>query len=184
MWFWIIAALLLNAAAWLRKAVLFIQDGTDRVKAGAPCPKGCHALATTRNTYCWGDGEGTGVLYVVIRTVGSPLLTLHLLVKLALFPRGIKSDFAKEQERQRKAQEAAARQGELEAEVRRLTELVVSWDPGSFIEPKAIEAHPIDAATMAWQRAADDFDQAAMLISATKGTAWVKPPYDPKKVAA
>lgn len=156
------AGLLANALVHLRIAVLQVQDGVDRVAAGDKKPV---------DVIEWKDGEGA--FYILIRVLSAPVLTAYAATKFLLFPRGIKSKFAREQEA--KAQAEALLQAErdkleeLEVQLREAHTLVAVWSPGEFLcpEPKQL--------ALGWDHAADAFDDAAEHIKRTAGQPWVHP---------
>jgi hypothetical protein len=108
-------------------------------------------------------------------TILAPFITTFAVTKFLLFPRGIKSKFAKEQEA-KAAAEAAARQRKEDEEtllvrVREAEELISSWAPGEVL---LAETQPAQLA-LGWTSAADAFDSAADLIKRTAGQPWVHP---------
>lgn len=160
------AGLALNALAHLRMAVLDVQDGEDRVQAGLNQPS---------EVLCWQKG-GYGKTAVLIRTLVAPLSTIFLVGQFLLFPRGIKSKFAKEQEVKAKADACAAVAAELQQEtLRQLAEaeaLIQIWTPGEFL---TAPAKPEQVA-LGWHAAADAFDAASDLVARTAGQPWSPAP--------
>lgn len=151
------AGLVVNALVHLRMAVLDVQDGEDRVRAG---------VNTSSEVICWQKG-GYGKTAVIFRTIMAPLSTIFLAGKFLLFPRGIKSRFARQQEAEakldaeKKAHEEALRQvAEHEA-------LVRAWAPGTLIDKPQPEQF-----ALGWHAAADAFDAASELVARTKGQPW------------
>lgn len=195
-WQWFMyGALAVNAFFVARKAILFIQDGSDRVEDP-------ESKRTVRNTWCWQDGSGIPVVAGAI--LASPVLTAYKVVKFLMFPRGLKSDYAKERER-REAQERIDRADrELLDRMPELERQVRTWRPGGYIlDGDALQADidHIEADTMkalgarehhtalldaitdnrSWDMAADDFDRHAAIIAANAGQPWVQPPTEPTK---
>lgn len=163
------AGLAANALVHLRFAVLQVQDGEDRVKAGEATPK---------TVVCWRK-DGYGVTYVVLRTLASPILTAYKVSKFLLFPRGVKSQFAKEQETKAwekffmeteeanlKAEEE--KQAQLQAQTKELEALILTWAPGEVL----LATPQPEQVALGWHAAADVFDAAADHVARTKGEPW------------
>jgi hypothetical protein len=155
------AGLIVNALVHLRLEVLEVQDGQDRIDAGE---------TVSNSVSSWDRG---GRWDVVLRVLFSPIITAYyvpkFLLKHLLFPRGIKSKFARQQEAEAKAQAAADRAAEA-------AELVRSWAPGEILFAKLEPAM-----VLGWSQAADAFDVASELIARTAGQPWVSPPTAKKK---
>lgn len=165
------AGLAANALLHLRIAVLEVQDGEDRVAAGERTPQ---------DTICWRKG-GHGKSFILARTLFSPLITAFWAGKFLLFPRGIKSRFAKEREAE-VAFEARVK-AEQEEEQHRLLQyqeqaaLIQAWAPGEILlaqpQPES------EQVALDWHAAADVFDAHAANVARTAGQPWS--PQPPKK---
>lgn len=165
------AGLAANALVNLRIAVLHVQEGTDRVAAGVDKPE---------ETVHWGPG-GQGVATVIIWTMISPAVTAFTATKFLLFPRGIKSKFAKEQEAKAAVEAATKLQAEKDAvflmSFQEAEAIVRAWNPGDIV---LAESEPEQLA-LGWHTAADAFDSAADLIKRTAGQPWVHPKPAPQR---
>jgi hypothetical protein len=165
------AGLVANAIVHLRIAVLEVQDGEDQVKAGK---------VSVHETICWQKG-GRGIPTVLVWVLLAPAITAFTVGKFLLFPRGIKSKFAKEQAALAKlAAQAEAEQKQAEEAARRYEEgvdLIRTWAPGAVLLA-APEPQPEQVA-LGWNHAADAFDVACEMVAATKGQPWSPTP--PKK---
>jgi hypothetical protein len=159
------AGLVANALVHLRLAVLEVQDGEDRVQAGE---------AKAEAVFCWSQ-TGSAILHIISRTLLSPALTTYKVGKFLLFPRGIKSKFAKEREAQQleklwmetnKAE--AERQAQHWAQVQQLEAYVRAWVPGEILLAK----HEPEQVALTWDHAADAFDTFAEQVAQTKGQPW------------
>lgn len=190
-WQWFMyGALAVNAFFVARKAILFVQNGSDQVDD--PDSK-----RTKYNTWCWQDGSGHAVVAAAV--IASPFITLHKVAKFIMFPRGLKSEYAKELERRKAQEEIDKADRELLKRMPELERQVRSWAPGGYIldseqlqadvaqierdTAKALGADERHAAlhaaisdTGSWSTAADSFDEYAALIAANAGVAWVHPP--------
>jgi hypothetical protein len=148
------AALIVNALVHLRLSILRVQDGQDRVDAG---------LAEPNKTACW---QQWGKVDVALDVLFSPIVTAYkgtkFLLKVLLFPRGIKSKFAK-------WQEAEAARELLEKQVQDAEVFVHTWVPGEILFAKN---QPEQQVALAWDHAADVFDTACDLVARTKGQPW------------
>ena len=110
-----------------------------------------------------------------MRTAGSPFLTAFKVGKFLLFPRGIKSQFAKEQEAEAAAAALeAARQEEL-LQLKEHEALIRAWAPGELL---LAEPQPEQLA-LTWDHAADVFDAHCKHVADTAGQPWSPAP--PKK---
>lgn len=158
------AVIVVNALINMRIGILEFQDGEDRVKA-----RQVHA----DEVLCW---SGAGVSALVAWVVFSPIVTIVWLTKKLLFPRGIKSKFAKEQEAKKAKEEAERALQEMEEERKRLfleaQAILVDWAPGSLVTSEP-EQH-----ALGWEAAADVFDAAADQVRRDKGKPWT--PSGPK----
>jgi len=154
------AGLAANALVQLRMAVLEVQDGEDRVQAKE---------ATPNDVFCW---QSDGIPYVVLRTIFSPVITTYSIGKsllpaalgigkFLLFPRGIKSKFAREQE-------AKAARELLEKQVRDAEVLVHTWVPGEIL----FAEHEPEQVALTWDHAADAFDVLCNHVARTAGQPW------------
>jgi hypothetical protein len=148
------AALVANALINARVAVLFIQDGEDRVKA---------RVAGKFDVIRW---DGIGYLFLVAWVWFAPLITTYWILKKILFPRGIKSKFAKQQEAKRAREAAATAAAERELELQRTIEDMKTWIPGSIV------CEAPQQAALGWEAAADVFDIACAQVSADRGKPW------------
>lgn len=163
------AGLAANALLHLRIAVLQVQDGEDRVAAGE---------YTSHEVVCWRKG-GHGKSFVLARTLFSPFITAFWVGKRILFPRGIKSQFAKEQEAE-VAFEAKVK-AEQEEEQRRLLRyqeqaaLIKAWVPGEILLAKP-QPEPEQQVALDWHAAADVFDAHAANVARTAGQPWSPQP--------
>lgn len=154
----LLAGLVANAIINLRIAVLMVQDGEDRVQAGQ---------AQVIDTICWQKG-GFGVATVIAWTILAPVVSAFYIGKRLLFPRGIKSRFAKEEQARVKA-EAEQKEHDLAlAKLREHEALIQAWAPGEILlappEPKQV--------ALGWHDAADAYDAAADLVARTAGQPW------------
>lgn len=185
---WIMyGALAVNAFFVARKAILFVQNGSDKV--ADPANK-----TTKYEVWCWQDGSG--ILVVTVAFLASPALTAFKVAKFLMFPRGIKSNYAKEKERREAQERIDQADRELLKQMPELERQVRSWAPGGYIldvdqlqadldriendtirvlDAKVAEHRP-------WVQAADSFDEYAALIEANAGMPWVQPPTKPAKV--
>lgn len=163
------AGLVANALVHLRSAVLRVQDGEDRVKAGE---------FKAEEVICWQEG-GVGIPFVILCTMVAPILTAYKVGKFLLFPRGIKSQFAKEQEardlekRMREWEEAALKADEEEraqllARTKEYEALILAWAPGDIL----LAAPQPEQLALSWDDAADAFDVHAAHVAATAGQPW------------
>jgi hypothetical protein len=156
------AGLAANALVHLRIAVLQVQDGVDRVAAGDKKP---------REVIRWKEGEGA--FYVLVRVLASPVLTAYVAAKFLLFPRGIKSKFARGQEAKAQAeallQAERDKQEELESQLQEAHALVAVWSPGEFLCPEP------EQVALDWHHAADAFDAAEKILRDNAGQPWVHP---------
>ena len=156
------AGLVANAIAHLRIAVLQVQDGEDRVKASD---------RKAADTIHWADRSG--LPYLAFRVLASPALTTYTIGKLMLFPRGIKSKFAQEQEAKAQAEASLKaerdKQEEFEAQLKEAHTLVAVWSPGEFLCPEP------EQVALGWHHAADAFDAAEKIIRDSAGQPWVHP---------
>lgn len=105
----------------------------------------------------------------------APAVTSYWITKKILFPRGIQSKFAKEQQRKealRKANELLQQQAiERERLFKEAQAILVDWAPGAIVAgPPNVEREPSSA--LAWLAAADLFDAAADRVRQDTGKVW------------
>lgn len=153
---WLTMALVLNALINARVAVLKIQDNEDRIKAGV--------LKRQDTDFSW---DWWGVFALVAWVFVSPLVSAVWILKKIMFPRGIKSKFAREQEK--RAAEKKARKAELERRHLMEDQLreVLEWAPGSIVAKEQPQEMAIG-----WQAAADVFDAAVEKVRRNAGMPW------------
>jgi hypothetical protein len=165
------AGLAANALVHLRIAVLQVQDGVDRVAAGDKEPT---------DVIEWKDCEGA--FYIFIRVLASPVLTAYAAAKFLLFPRGIKSRFAREQKAKAQAEALHRaerdRQEELEAQLQEAHALVAVWSPGEFLCPEP------EQVALGWHHAADALDAAEKILRDNAGQPWIHPAPPRKRTKA
>lgn len=142
---WLTMALVLNALINARVAVLKFQDNEDRIKAGV--------VNRHETDFSW---DWWGLAAFVAWIVFSPFVTAVWILKKVMFPRGIKSKFAREQEK-------------LAAEQRKRDQLreVLEWAPGSIVAKEQPQEMAIG-----WQAAADVFDAAVEKVRSNAGMPW------------
>lgn len=148
------AVLGINALINARVAVLVIQDGEDRVRAG---------VEGKLTVVHW---DSFGVIVLIGWTYLSPLITAVWLVRKVLFPRGIKSKFAKEQEARRANEAAVKAAAERELELQRTIEDMRTWIPGSIVGDVPQQM------ALGWEAAADMFDVAGAKVYEDMGKPW------------
>jgi hypothetical protein len=163
------AGLTVNALVHLRYAILKVQDGEDRYKAGQTTP------AHLR----WANA-GDGNWHIAFRVICSPVITASLAIKFLLFPRGIKSKFAKEQEAKAKAAAKKKEQELLALQLAQAQELIRAWAPGEVL---LATPEPADLA-LGWNHAADAFDAFSDLVARTAGQPWSPAPPPSRRVKA
>lgn len=152
-----------------RRTVLHLQDGADRIAAGAPMRDDPNTTATKNNTNTWDE---FGAIQLIASTLFAPAVVAFRLGKKLLFPRGIKSEFAREQERLLAEQQVFFDNERRERETEQAMRQLQAWDPGEYIESGA----PINPALLQLEAAAQ-FAEAEKVLRATAGQDWVKPPY-------